>query len=52
MQEYIKKGEEDDDKKSRYFTLDESDCLILPPVEEAPELYVLGGFLIPKGASL
>ena len=42
MQEYTKTNEEPSGK--RYFQIDENDCLIIPPKEVAPELYILGGF--------
>lgn len=42
MQEYAKTNEQPSNK--RYFQIDENDCLIIPPKEIAPELYILGGF--------
>ena len=42
MQEYTKTNGEPSGK--RYFQIDENDCLIIPPKEVAPELYILGGF--------
>ena len=42
MQEYTKTNGEPSGK--RYFQIDENDCLIIPPKEIAPELYILGGF--------
>ena len=42
MQEYTKTNGEPSGK--RYFKIDENDCLIIPPKEVAPELYILGGF--------
>ena len=42
MQEYTKTNEQPSNR--RYFQIDENDCLIIPPKEIAPELYILGGF--------
>ena len=42
MQEYTKTNGEPSGK--RYFQIDENDCLVIPPKEVAPELYILGGF--------
>ena len=42
MQEYTKTNGQPSNR--RYFQIDENDCLIIPPKEIAPELYILGGF--------